>query len=388
MNLVELACRWFGHLESSLVYSVVCISHLSSNFPNSHPQCQLCCVLLFMMSIVKALAITVGCLSVVVSALRKHSAVGSALPAGESQVTVSGRRVVIHNPGRSGSLPLVLGLHGWYGSATDRGSFCGAANIAEHSSSLGFIGVCPDGYRVENAGSWNAAGCCGNSVDDDVDDVQFLRDVVSYVKQHASISKVYAMGHSNGAMMTFRLACEASDIIDGVAPINGGWFGSPAFNVIRSHPLPNGWHRTNFECSSEANSSQSVSCSSCYDYASSPSDNRCWKSKTFSCTAPAANFPMLYIHGENDQEEPYELVVAGFHHYAQEVLGCGGLATSPNYIEGKAKCFEYASCSEGRRVTFCSVRGMGHSVPARRENFDGVRAAWSWFHGGWPSLAA
>jgi len=342
------------------------------------------------MSIVKAFLATAGCLSVAVSALRKQKAVGSALPVGESQVTVSGRRVVIHNPGQSGSLPLVLGLHGWGGSAKGGGSFCGDANIAEHSSSLGFIGVCPDGYRVHDdiGGSWNAAGCCGYSVDDNVDDVQFLRDVVSYIKQHASISKVYAMGISNGAMMTFRLACEANDIIDGVAPMSGGWFGRPAFNVIGSHPLPEGWHNSTFECSSEANSSQSVSCSSCYDYATSPSDNRCWKSKTFSCTAPAANFPMLYIHGENDTEEPYKLVVADFHHYAQEVLGCVGLATSPNYIEGKAKCFEYASCSEGRRVTFCSVRGMGHSVPGSREKFDGVRAAWSWFHGGWPSLAA
>eukprot|EP00929_Paragymnodinium_shiwhaense_P052617 TRINITY_DN26359_c0_g1_i3.p1 TRINITY_DN26359_c0_g1~~TRINITY_DN26359_c0_g1_i3.p1 ORF type:complete len:229 (-),score=13.63 TRINITY_DN26359_c0_g1_i3:186-872(-) len=156
----------------------------------------------------------------------------SVLPAGESKVKVDGRTVVIHNPGHSGPLPLVLGLHGWFGSATNDGSFCGAAKISQHASSLGFIGVCPDGYATEHdQGSWNAAGCCGKAVDDDVDDVQYLRDVVTYVKQHASISKVYAMGLSNGAMMSWRLACQASDIFDGVAPFSGGWFGNPAWHV-------------------------------------------------------------------------------------------------------------------------------------------------------------
>jgi polyhydroxybutyrate depolymerase len=55
-----------------------------------------------------------------------------------------------------------------------------------------------------------------------VDDVGFIRAVVTaVVKDNAADPKrIYATGISNGGMMAYRLACEASDVFAAVAPVS------------------------------------------------------------------------------------------------------------------------------------------------------------------------
>src|SRR6185312_17062711 len=55
-----------------------------------------------------------------------------------------------------------------------------------------------------------------------VDDVGFIRAVVTQVIKDngADPKRIYATGISNGGMMAYRLACEASDVFAAVAPVS------------------------------------------------------------------------------------------------------------------------------------------------------------------------
>ena len=143
----------------------------------------------------------------VAAALLPGLAAQTTLPPGESRHEVSfGDRsstVIVHVPaGLDAPVPLVLGLHGWFGSGA---GFCASTRMGEHVDAMGFIGVCATGDGSSGENSWNAAGCCGSAVTQDVDDVGFLRAVVGWVDERAELTEKYTLGHSNGAMMAYVL---------------------------------------------------------------------------------------------------------------------------------------------------------------------------------------
>jgi polyhydroxybutyrate depolymerase len=61
------------------------------------------------------------------------------------------------------------------------------------------------------------------AVEHDVDDCGFLRTVVADVQRRTAIdpARVFAAGHSNGAMMCHRLARQAPDVFAGIASVSG-----------------------------------------------------------------------------------------------------------------------------------------------------------------------
>src|ERR1700676_2056590 len=73
---------------------------------------------------------------------------------------------------------------------------------------------------------WNAGGgCCGQPAINNVDDVGYVDGSVNYLagKYGVDRSRIYGMGHSNGAMMTERLMCESKIYAPAVAisgPLN------------------------------------------------------------------------------------------------------------------------------------------------------------------------
>src|SRR5690606_6936851 len=71
--------------------------------------------------------------------------------------------------------------------------------------------------------TWNAGNCCARARKEDVDDVGFLRAVIEDVKRRTRVdaSRVYVIGMSNGAMMSYRMACEAADVIRGIMAVAG-----------------------------------------------------------------------------------------------------------------------------------------------------------------------
>jgi polyhydroxybutyrate depolymerase len=121
--------------------------------------------------------------------------------------------------------PLVMALHGGGGGAIYQADDANYGLISK-SEQAGFIAVFPNGISDANNGmlaTWNAGNCCARARDENVDDVGFLRAVVADVARRVDIApqRVYAIGMSNGAMMAYRLACEAGDVFHGIMAVAG-----------------------------------------------------------------------------------------------------------------------------------------------------------------------
>lgn len=121
----------------------------------------------------------------------------------------------VYVPKRVGAHPaMVMVLHGGFGtsaSAARQGGWDAAAR--EH----GFVDVYPDGVSR----AWNAGSCCGPPMRHGVDDVGFLVALVDRVQRDfgTDADRVFVTGLSNGGMMVYRLACEASDRVAAIAPV-------------------------------------------------------------------------------------------------------------------------------------------------------------------------
>jgi polyhydroxybutyrate depolymerase len=146
------------------------------------------------------------------------------------------RDYIVHvPPGYDGSkrVPLVLDLHGATSFAAEQAmrTKWGAKADAE-----GFIVVDPDGVSRY----WDALICCGTALSSRIDDVGLIRAVVARVSASLCIDskRVYLSGHSNGAIMSFVMGCQAADIFAAIAPVCGVT-PDPAFTPCHpSRPLP------------------------------------------------------------------------------------------------------------------------------------------------------
>jgi polyhydroxybutyrate depolymerase len=114
------------------------------------------------------------------------------------------------------SVPLLVALHGGLGSSEQFAVNSGFDELAE---SNGFIVVYPDGIPAlpDRPGlqTWNGGYCCGPAARDDVDDVGYIRLLIDLLADRLPIdpARVFAVGHSNGGILAYRLACELSDRI-------------------------------------------------------------------------------------------------------------------------------------------------------------------------------
>lgn len=121
-----------------------------------------------------------------------------------------------------GPVPLFVALHGGTGWGDQFAATNGIEDLAESND---FIVVHPDGVELPNARGrvWNGGMCCGVAARDNVDDVAFVAAVIDDVESVHDIdgSRVYALGHSNGGIMSYRLACELSDRIVGIGVVAG-----------------------------------------------------------------------------------------------------------------------------------------------------------------------
>lgn len=128
-----------------------------------------------------------------------------------------------YDPGKA--TPLIVSMHGGGGSMDYQASDENYGQISK-SNREGFIVVFPNGFSRFPGGrlaTWNAGNCCGPARDRNVDDVGFIRQMVSNLTKQLNIdsSKVYATGMSNGGLMAHRLACEMSDVFKAIASVAG-----------------------------------------------------------------------------------------------------------------------------------------------------------------------
>jgi len=118
---------------------------------------------------------------------------------------------------------VVLVFHGGGGNAEGAVRMTGFNSLADEK---GFIVVYPNGtgrLSDDKLLTWNGGTCCGWAQEQNVDDVGFVRAIVADLQSMASIDmkRIYATGISNGGIMSYRLACEASDLIAAIGPVAG-----------------------------------------------------------------------------------------------------------------------------------------------------------------------
>lgn len=141
-----------------------------------------------------------------------------------------------YRPGKP--VPMLMALHGGGGDDAFQANDSWYGLISK-SEQVGFIAVFPNGYSRFKSGmlaTWNAGRCCGAAEKNNIDDIGFLREVIARVERQASIDprRVFVTGMSNGAMMSWRMACEAPEV-RAIAPVEG----TDNTTVCRPrHPVP------------------------------------------------------------------------------------------------------------------------------------------------------
>lgn len=117
--------------------------------------------------------------------------------------------------GLAAGAPLVVMLHGGFGSGEQAQRSYGWDAVADGEK---LVTAYPDGVGR----AWNAGDCCGRPARDAVDDIGFIGTMVADIAAGVSIdpARVYATGMSNGAMMTYALACR-TDLFAAIGPVAG-----------------------------------------------------------------------------------------------------------------------------------------------------------------------
>jgi len=116
-------------------------------------------------------------------------------------------------------LPLLLAFHS---RTTNAEELIRSTWISEFINDMGFVLATING-SVHEYSSWNAGTCCTPATDFNEDDVELSSLIIDSISSTYSIdpNRIWAIGHSNGGMMSYRLACDLSDKISGVAIVGG-----------------------------------------------------------------------------------------------------------------------------------------------------------------------
>ncbi|MBL8713117.1 MAG: dienelactone hydrolase family protein [Alphaproteobacteria bacterium] len=239
------------------------------------------------------------------------------------------RPFIVHLPqgGAKENLPVVLVLHGGGGNAENMRAMTGMNDVADGQ---GFIAVYPEGYGspvMDRIRTWNAGDCCGPAAKKNSDDVGYIGAVIDALIAQYKIdaSRIYATGHSNGAMMSYRLACEMSDRIAAIAP-NAGQ--RPMVDCKFKRPVPVlHMHGTQDPCALYDGGEK---CGGCFS-------------------------KFLHFNVEKDRScLPVRTVVQD----VAKLNGCE-MTTEVTLQKGALTCEQY-KCGVQAAVSLCTFAGMGH----------------------------
>jgi polyhydroxybutyrate depolymerase len=136
------------------------------------------------------------------------------------------RRYIVHVPpdyDKNRPVPVVLFFHGGGGTALGTRAWPGWDSLADKKN---FIVVYPFGTGIlrNRLHTFNAgSNCCGYAKDKKVDDVGFVAALLDDLARSFCIDprRIYSTGFSNGAIMSYRLACELSERIAAIGPVAG-----------------------------------------------------------------------------------------------------------------------------------------------------------------------
>jgi polyhydroxybutyrate depolymerase len=249
---------------------------------------------------------------------------------GGNYLTISGvmgqmgntRQYAVHVPSgysKSTPVPALFCIHGLDQNPV---MFCLDTGVAwpAKADQEGFVVIMPNGYM----NSWNAGTCCGGAVTAGLDDVSLMRAIFAEVGTHVNIDlgRVYATGLSNGGYMSYRLACEASDLFVAIAP-SAGAIGTAAIGATALFGM----------------------------------------TTDLTTCAPTHNVSVLDIHGTSDPLIAYSTQKPSLA-LMQASDGCSMTTAASTVVPtgGDTTCVSFAGCPAcpNVSVTGCSIMGGGH----------------------------
>ncbi len=224
--------------------------------------------------------------------------------------------------------PLVIVLHGGGQTGTRIQELIHMDRTADRH---GFWVAYPDGTKGLGGGfTWNGGDCCGAAMRKKIDDVDFIEEMIQELTEPGCVDprRVYATGISNGAIFSYRLGCELSDKIAAIAPIAGALMMD--------------------QCS------------------------------------PGRSVPAIIFHGSEDKH----VKVEGGRNFMSganrafpplpetrdrwlKINGCSA-ERERIYQKGDSTCWSYTGCADQGDVTFCLVKGGGHTWPGGEQFRPGV----------------
>jgi polyhydroxybutyrate depolymerase len=192
-------------------------------------------------------------------------------------------------------MPMLFDFHGLGGNENQMQRLSGWAAVGDTE---GFITVFPGG--PDNG--WNAGGCCT----DTPSDVDFVKEAIKYMSTNGCIDakRVYDSGCSNGGAMSYRLACEAADVIAAIAPVD-------------------------FDCVVGGR------CGNC---------------------SPARPITEIQFRGTNDSAVPYSGAEPNFEKWG-EINQCTG---GPEALPENSSCQRHTGCADGVESILCTVQNGSH----------------------------
>jgi polyhydroxybutyrate depolymerase len=156
--------------------------------------------------------------------------------------TVGGDRpVVVRVPAVTNKpAPLLIMLHS---ASTNGGHQERYMKLAPVAAAKGMIYIAPNG-TINDKGrrTWNAAKSCCQGPTSTVDDVAYLQSLIDEIDQKVKVdrSKIYLIGHSNGAFMALKFACttgQAAAVISLAGALDEDFSCSPSkpFSLMQIH---------------------------------------------------------------------------------------------------------------------------------------------------------
>ena len=229
------------------------------------------------------------------------------------------------------SNPMVLSFHGGGGSIEGHRR---TTKMDDAAVKHGYVLVYPagTGRRKDRFLTWNAGICCGSAAENEIDDVGFISKLIDFMIEEYAVdaTRVYATGHSNGAQISYRLACELSDRITAIAP-NASQNIFPNCSPKRAVPVLH-FHGTNDQCAKF----DGGDCGGCFQRALQgyglPVNEKTW-----ACEPVMETLSKVAQRNKCSDE------------------------TAITLQKGKTTCSTYKACAGD--VEYCIVEGGGHTWP-------------------------
>ena len=133
--------------------------------------------------------------------------------------------------------PLILILHGYGLDGAEQQTYM---QMDPPPITGGAFVLAPDGTADETGEKfWNAGPECCDLYHSGVNDVAYLGGIVedTIAGWPVDPSRVYIVGHSNGAFMAYRMACERADIFTGIAILAGANISLDGTGCTASQPV-------------------------------------------------------------------------------------------------------------------------------------------------------